>query len=110
MDRKQFWKEKYRKDHFSDLIISLVFSVVIVFLLKWRSWLVESVFDCIIAFLVLVAIDLIHFAFRMNQYVNRKLAEEAEKHTGEDSVTAEDLENTAAEGSAPEDDHGEVQE
>lgn len=90
MDREKFWKNKYLKEHQIDLIISLIFSVVLVFLLRWRLPLMQPVFNCIIVFLVLVVIDLLYFMRRMNQYVREMLAEEEAGEHPEDPTESED--------------------
>ena len=105
MDRKQFWRKKYIKERWYDFVINIILSVVLILVLRKRVIILESVRECVIAFLLLAVVCFIYFLRRMDQYVRLKLAEEEnpkKHHFDEDDPRMEDAES--------EDEDGEIQE
>ena len=92
MDRVQYWRNKYIKEHIIYLIIGLVICAVIIFFLARRAVVQLSPLGWVGVGILVVIVDLFNFNRRMREYVAVKLMEEERNDIPDDDPRYVDVE------------------
>lgn len=76
MDRRQFWRNKYIREHARYLIIGLVICAALLLFIGKRAVVKVSPLGWVLICILVIAVDLFNFIRRMNEYVRFQLLEE----------------------------------
>ena len=84
MDRVQYWRNQYIKDHLKYLIIGLVICAAIIVFLAKRAVVEIPPLGWVGVGILVVLVDVYNFNRRMREYVAMKLMEEERNDIPED--------------------------